>query len=948
MKYLFFTLFNLFVLNLLCYANIEGWPIIKNFTNIEYEGSSKIFTIACADNGLLYAGYKDGILVFDGENWQKIYCGFPVLSLAKNSSGEIFIASNVGIGKLNLNSADKYVFISFNDLLEQNTNETLKYLYAEVFAVGDKIIFVLDNQVIIYSNKATRILENSNAFTYCQILNNELYLYSPSDGFYRLINNKLNLVNSSVNLKNKDVKAFIYCNEKLLSVINGEGIYNLYGDLLKTENSAELSNKRIKGAIQLSDSSYVLNTNYNGAIVIDNNCTIQKKFHFDGGLASNNVFCSAKDAWNNLWIGTENGISSIRLNFPFSLCNSKQGIGTGYTACRIKEKRYFGTSQGLYQSIENNKGDFYELKYKGKVFSLVPINDCLYFSSDTGIYAFRDEQVVKICSFPDIRQMKKIPYRTNDYLACGSEGFLLLKGEGEILKVSRTVQGFTKDITNFEFVENNLWAKNSREVYRLQLNKELSNVDSFEQVDKIDKTNKIRDFISLNNEIKLIADSGVYSVKGDDFIKDDLFNKVYGKNKYPIKIQVDIYNRLWVFNNGTLKCFKLVNGNLKLVNRWFHYANNSYPIDFENVSCLDEKTVIIGKENGFLACDPEKLNRGVFSSNRITKVSARDSKGNLLELDKVENIKDNTFKLRILTPLPHGNSIKFYFSAGYSKHNSVKYSTFLGGFDNGWSDWSAEAIREFTNLKKGNYKFVVRSINKADEEAYPAICEFEVLPPWYLTSKAKIIGVIVLILKIGLIERLVRLRMKKVRLIIEKEQEERLFREEQKRIEEKLIRQKDNINQRNQQLRAENINKSKELASTNMDIIKKNHFLTELKEDLEKIKKSSLLNQKLANSIKLLIAKINSDINKGENWEVFEDYFDTIHEQYLHRMKDKYPHLTAKDLRLGTYLRMNLPTKEIAPLMNISVRGVEISRYRLRKKLALSRNDNLNEFLMKL
>ena len=83
------------------------------------------------------------------------------------------------------------------------------------------------------------------------------------------------------------------------------------------------------------------------------------------------------------------------------------------------------------------------------------------------------------------------------------------------------------------------------------------------------------------------------------------------------------------------------------------------------------------------------------------------------------------------------------------------------------------------------------------------------------------------------------------------------------------------------------------------------------------------------------------------DWEQFEAHFDQVHENFLRNLRNAYPNLTPKDQKLCAYLRMNLTTKEIAPLMNISVRGVEISRYRLRKKLELETDTNLVDFIMK-
>ena len=75
-------------------------------------------------------------------------------------------------------------------------------------------------------------------------------------------------------------------------------------------------------------------------------------------------------------------------------------------------------------------------------------------------------------------------------------------------------------------------------------------------------------------------------------------------------------------------------------------------------------------------------------------------------------------------------------------------------------------------------------------------------------------------------------------------------------------------------------------------------------------------------------------------------HFNEVHRGFFDRLKRMYPSLTPKDLKLCAYLKMNLSTKEIATLTNVSIRGVEASRYRLRKKLELDSEINLNEFVM--
>lgn len=96
-----------------------------------------------------------------------------------------------------------------------------------------------------------------------------------------------------------------------------------------------------------------------------------------------------------------------------------------------------------------------------------------------------------------------------------------------------------------------------------------------------------------------------------------------------------------------------------------------------------------------------------------------------------------------------------------------------------------------------------------------------------------------------------------------------------------------------------------------------------------------------------LTDKIEQNISSHDDWQLFETNFEQAHEQFLKKIKDDYPDLTGKDLRLCAYLRMNLSSKEIAPLLGISVRGVENHRYRLRRKMGMEHDDTLIDLILK-
>jgi len=149
-----------------------------------------------------------------------------------------------------------------------------------------------------------------------------------------------------------------------------------------------------------------------------------------------------------------------------------------------------------------------------------------------------------------------------------------------------------------------------------------------------------------------------------------------------------------------------------------------------------------------------------------------------------------------------------------------------------------------------------------------------------------------------------------------------------------------------EKLKSEIQGKNKELASATMHLINKNSFIVQTKSHLNSIIKKSK-NQEVKNEIKKIISSIEKNIAGDKDWEQFEMHFDEVHGDFMSRFKSRFPDLSPQEIKLSAYLRMNLSSKEIANLMNITIRGVEIARYRLRKKIQLERSENLQEFILK-
>jgi DNA-binding CsgD family transcriptional regulator/F0F1-type ATP synthase membrane subunit b/b' len=172
-----------------------------------------------------------------------------------------------------------------------------------------------------------------------------------------------------------------------------------------------------------------------------------------------------------------------------------------------------------------------------------------------------------------------------------------------------------------------------------------------------------------------------------------------------------------------------------------------------------------------------------------------------------------------------------------------------------------------------------------------------------------------------------------------------LEKNQQKILEDREKAEKEVIKLSNEKLQNEIEHKSAQLASGTMAMMRKNNLLSSIKDELQ-TQKEKLGDQLPDKSYNKLIKLIEDGIEDEHEWEIFEQLYNEAHGNFFKRLKEEYPQLTPSDLRLCAYLRMNLSSKEIAPLLNISVRGVEERRYRLRKRLDLSTDQNLTELIM--
>lgn len=165
---------------------------------------------------------------------------------------------------------------------------------------------------------------------------------------------------------------------------------------------------------------------------------------------------------------------------------------------------------------------------------------------------------------------------------------------------------------------------------------------------------------------------------------------------------------------------------------------------------------------------------------------------------------------------------------------------------------------------------------------------------------------------------------------------------------ERAERKAEMIEVKNEQLQTELKHKSNELAGSTMNLIHHNDILQKLDESMQDLSEAVRREDKktvVTGKITEIRNNLQTYLNDDDGWSKFEENFNLVYDDFMKKLTDQFTTLKMSDRKLCAYLRMGLSSKEMASLLNMSVRSIETARYRLRKKLNLEAGDNLTDFI---
>ncbi|MBP0905406.1 two-component regulator propeller domain-containing protein [Mariniflexile gromovii] len=902
---------------------VQELPPIQKFTPTDYDGENQNWMISQAPNKFIYVANNEGLLEYNGAKWTMYPSPNNTIIRAVNVVGNrIYTGCYMEFGFWERDVFGKLQYQSLVSKFKETMIED-EHIW-NIITYDEWVLFQSFNRIYFYNpvTGANSIMNSKNGISRVFNIQNVIYYHVTNEGIYKIVAGKPKLILDDQLFKNDKVVNIFSIEEGLLIQTRGAGFYTLINNKVSEWDApAQQSIKKMNvfNSIQLKDKSFIIGTIKNGIVYLSKTGRIEYELNRSNGLSNNTALCVFEDRDENLWVGLDNGINCINIKSPIRVFNDDEGkIGTIYASAIFNGILYLGTNQGLFYKKAFSQEDPFKFVAgtSGQVWSLFQYNNELFCGHHSGTFIIKKDQAILVTSIPGTWGFKPIPNKENMLLEGNYNGLNVLAKENGNWKLKSKIEGFNNSARYFEITNHNeVWVSHGyKGVFRLKIDENFTKtknvfIDSAVPIDKNSSLIKYKDRILYAYKDGVLA----FDATKKSFVKDSTLSTIVTQSEYASgKLVVDDTQKLWAFSNDNISYVDVndLTNELKINKVAIPYPLRKGQIGYENISHLKNNNYLIGITDGYLTLDISQLNK-----NESYQLILNSIELNTVETDNiaVDINSSGVFEYE-------NNSITFNYSVPvYNKYNVVQYQYKLNGRYNQWSEWNSKSELIFENLPFGDYNLNIRAKIGNKLSSNVISYNFKINRPWFLSNTAILLYLVSIFGFSLFMHKTYKKYYKKLHAHKQLENEQ-------------LI-----TSIKNEKLNQDIESKNRELAISTMSIIKKNEVLNSIKKELKKNKHTDNMA-----ALKL----IDNNLNDSKDWSFFEQAFNNADKDFLDKIKQSHPDLTPNDLRFCAYLRLNLSSKEMAPLLNISIKSVETKRYRLRKKLGLEHDSGLVNYIL--
>ena len=926
------------ILQLGCYISdtlyAQEIPPIQSFTPEMYNAENQNWSITQSDDQYIYVANNIGLLEFNGAIW-KLYetPNQTILRSVKAVGNRIYTGCYMEFGFWERNVFNELVYTSLSANLKSSMIEDEQIW--NIISLDDFIVFQSLNNIYTYhiSTKSFSIITSETTLTKMVNVGNTVYFQKLNQGIFKIENGKEKLFSNHDILKSNRLINIFNIDSKLIFQTKQNGFFVYDRQLLKPWSVPAndiISNLTAYNSIMLQDGSIAIGTISNGIVLMSNTGVLDYTLNQNKGLYNNTVLSVFEDVDENIWLGLDNGINCINRSSPFKAYDDKMGrLGTVHVSIVFEDFLYIGTNQGLFVKNLSGISDFELLDdLSGQVWSLDIYDDTLFCGHDLGTFIIHENRANQISDIEGTWGVRKIPGSKQLLMQGNYDGLSVLEKNKGTWSLRKRNVVYNMSSKFFELNDNNqvFVSHEYKGVFILKMDDSYHKVLKVTQDSTVDKSLH-SSLVKYNDDILYAVKKGIYVYDTSDkaFVRDSILSQLYDPVNFVSGKLVKTPNKLWSFSERNIAYATpgLLNSIPKIERIPLSNNLRKSVTGYENIFPLDQQKYLLGTSTGYLIMDLNKVKRLSYNI-AINSISnfAIDAEERTLAPAKTETFlnKQNNFEIT-------------YSVAEFDKYLEVEYQYKLEGIYEDWSTWSKSSSELFKNLPYGDYTFSVRGRVGDQITNNSATYSFSIQKPWYISNSMILLYILGVILFSVLMHNIYKRKYKL--------QEEKLLFDAEREFELKQLENEQKLMAlRNDQLKQDIDNKNRELAISTMSLIKKNEFLNSIKEALKNNNADVNLNP--------VIKIIDKNLNNTDDWKFFEEAFNNADKDFLKKIKSKHTTLTPNDLKLCAYLRLNLSSKEIAPLLNISTKSVEVKRYRLRKKMSLPHEASLTNYILEI
>lgn len=919
-------------------------PIITNYAAGDYNGGLQNWALSQGVNGEIFIGNSTGLLCFDGYTWSNYQMpGNQSVRSILVDEGLIYVGTYEDFGYFGRNSFGELEYVSLWNLM--NDIETHNDEIWNILKVGECIYFQSFSSWFKYDGKSVTVHYHPDYLPlYFHEACGRIYVQMVNGDFYLLEDDEYKLRIERKALNNDAVVALIpTAGEQMILCTEWNGLFTYDGTTvspLPTSIDHELKTQQMNRAVMIpSDSTIVLGTIRSGIYAIDRNG--KQKWHYDvnNGLYNNSVLRLLCDRDNNIWAALDIGVALIRTGSPYSILvppRVSQPFGMVYGINVFNDNLYIATNQLAFSYSPGNREITPIQGAEGQNWHISTFDSQMLLGNNFGTKIIKGTVATPIPGIGNSSTcLRKCVINGQEVLLESSYYDLRVyrKEDGE-WTFSNSIDGFWNPIRQFEVDHAGaIWAAHmSLGIYKIELSTDLKRVEKCVYIRSLPEGESNAGLMHVTK----IRGRVVLSDSEKTYLFDDInrqivpFNQLNSilTNGINMVVPVDDHT-YWITDHRGYMLVEYEGDSFKL--------KKFVPSTFFGLECNENNNnVYVHGDITYFS-----LNNGIGRLDMKVKTDTLPAERHLL-IREVMSLSRNYKPLPMpvsadkKAPARIWGDITFRLSYPNFSGSPYRFCYRLTGNGLDIRSESAEPLVTYGSLGHGDY-FFSASIKNIDGHVIGFTEYYFTKPlPLYLSVYAWMVYLVIAGLVVYFYSRWYTAKMIRRR--------NREFEKEKIKQDFKMLEQEHIIaQQREQLLEAELQVKSKELASLALDAVVQHKAVESLKEVLLQQESKGKVNKKDADAI---LKQISGNVNEEEFWDIYQKNFDVIHDKFFRNLRKRYPSLTASDLRFCALLRLNLSTKDIAQFTNLTIRGVEMARYRIRKKLGIHGSTNIVVFLI--